>query len=385
MKMVQKMSALERIITVLERKIPDKVPSFCLGGDFDFVERFMQSPYALTDEDMQQLDKDKISYRIPFIHSIIAKFSPPDILPAGLDAKIDLCWQTYNGTLPFKLDTINNFVTQNGGNFKIVVREQGIPHWWYAGPALLTKENIEEYWSKQKLLKPDELGIRNFIKTRKTMLKNYDIIVSQGIGGPFENCVFGIGHANFARFARKEPSYLQQHIDFQWETFEEPSLKYLMNTKPEVVMCGDDYGYNSGLQMPAKEWRKYIKPKLAEYVKYAHDGGAKFILHSCGDLHEIFPDFVEIGIDGVESLRPTHNDLKMYREKYPEITLIGTVDDSEMLKYQTPDFIRNSVKESIKLLGKKGGYIPGPTNFLLDQPPENIVALYKTIQEFGKY
>jgi len=43
------------------------------------------------------------------------------------------------------------------------------------------------------------------------------------------------------------------------------------------------------------------------------------------------------------------------------------------------------VKENIKTLGKKGGYIPGPPNFLLDQPPENIVGLFKTIKEFGKY
>ncbi|KKL90122.1 hypothetical protein LCGC14_1907870, partial [marine sediment metagenome] len=60
-----------------------------------------------------------------------------------------------------------------------------------------------------------------------------------------------------------------------------------------------------------------------------------------------------------------------------------TVDDSEMLIYESPEFIRNSIKKSIKTLGKKGGYIPGPTNFLLDQPPENIVALFKSIQEFG--
>ena len=98
--MGEKMSALERILTVLEGKIPDKVPSFCLGGDFDFVEKFMNSPYALTDEDMKQLDKDKISYSPPFMHAIIAKFSPPEILSGGLDAKIDLCWRTIGTGLP---------------------------------------------------------------------------------------------------------------------------------------------------------------------------------------------------------------------------------------------------------------------------------------------
>ncbi|MHA1490246.1 MAG: uroporphyrinogen decarboxylase family protein [Promethearchaeota archaeon] len=379
------MSALERILTVLEGKIPDRVPSFCLGGDFQFVDNFMKSPYALTEEDMTQLDRDKVAYKQPFIHAIIAKFSPPEILPSGLDAKIDLCWQTVGGASILKLDFTDNFITQNGGYFKVLVRDSGIPHFWYTGPGLLKKEHVEAYWNKEKELKPNKTSFSQLSKIRRTMLKKYDIVVAQGISGPFENCVFGIGLANFARFARKDPAFLQEHIDFQWETFEKPSLNMLMERKPDIVMCGDDYGFNAGLQINVKYWRKFIKPILANYVNIAHDGGAKFILHSCGDIHEVFPDFIELGIDGIESLKPKNNDLAMYREKYPEITLVGTIDDSEMLIYESPEFIRNSVKESIKLLGKKGGYIPGPTNFLLNHPAENIVALFKAIQEFGKY
>ncbi|KKL76026.1 hypothetical protein LCGC14_2049030, partial [marine sediment metagenome] len=344
---VQKMSALERVLTVLEGKIPDRVPSFILGGDCDFVYRFMNSPYKLSEEDMKQLEKDRVSFRIPFIHSVIAKFSPPDILHGGIDAKIDMCWSTTGGGL-IKLDFIDKVLMNNGGTFDTFVKDDGIPHSWYTGPALLKKEHIEGYWEKEKELNPNPAGFRNLSRIRKTMLEKYDIVVSQGITGPFENCIFGIGHANFTRFARKDPKFLQQHIDFQWETIEEPSLKLLMNQKPDVVMCGDDYGFNRGLQISVIQWRKYIKPKLAEYVKYVHDDGAKFVLHSCGNIGQIFPDFVEIGIDGVESLKPKNNDLQMYQEKYPEITLIGTVDDSEMLIYESPEFIRNSIKKSIK-------------------------------------
>ena len=102
--MTVKMSALDRVLTVLDGKVPDRVPSFCLGGDYEFVERFMKSSYALTKEDMQQIDSDKVSYNVPFIHSIIAKFSPHEILKGGLDAKIDMCWQFVNRNPPIKLD-----------------------------------------------------------------------------------------------------------------------------------------------------------------------------------------------------------------------------------------------------------------------------------------
>ncbi len=385
MKTTEEVTALENVLCVLDGKIPDRVPSFCLGGDFDFVHKFMNSPYALTEEDKNQLDKDKVSYAIPFIHAVVAKFGSPKLLPGGLDAKIDLCWKTVGGADLLNFDFTDEFVTANGGLFKIVVRDEGIPHFWYAGPSLLKKEHVKIYWEREKDIAPKKAGFKNLKKQRNNMLKKYDIVVSNGISGPFENCVFGIGFANFAHYARKYPDFLQEHLDFQFNVIHEPALKFLMDTKPEVVMCGDDYGYNQGLQINVKSWRKFIKPVLAKYVKIAHDGGAKFILHSCGGIGEIFPDFVEIGIDGVESLKPISNDLAMYREKYPEITLVGTIDDSELLIYESPEKVKKSVKESVKVLGKKGGYIPGPTNFLLDQPPENIVALYKTIQEFGKY
>ncbi|MHA2183088.1 MAG: hypothetical protein ACXAAH_16845, partial [Promethearchaeota archaeon] len=216
------MSALERVLTVLEGKIPDRVPSFILGGDYDFVDRFMKSPYKLTEEDMKLLDSDRVSFMIPFIHSIIAKFSPPDIFPGGIDAKIDMCWSTTGGGL-INMDFTDRVLNNNGGTFDAFIKENGVPHLWYTGPALLKKEHIEEYWEKERELKPNPAVFRNLSRIRKTMLEKYDIVVSQGITGPFENCVFGIGHANFTRFARRDPGYLQRHVDFQWETFEEPS------------------------------------------------------------------------------------------------------------------------------------------------------------------
>jgi uroporphyrinogen decarboxylase len=124
---------------------------------------------------------------------------------------------------------------------------------------------------------------------------------------------------------------------------------------------------------------------LEKFIKRTHERGAKFILHTCGDIHEIFSDIVEMRVDGVHSLQPQINDLKTYRKKHPKFPLIGTIDDAETLKFQSPENIRTSVRDSIKLLGKKGGYIPGPTNYLLDQPPDNVVTLFKSIQEFGRY
>jgi hypothetical protein len=51
------------------------------------------------------------------------------------------------------------------------------------------------------------------------------------------------------------------------------------------------------------------------------------------------------------------------------------------LKNETPNIIKKVVKKAINDLGP-GGFIPGPTNFLLDQPPKNIIAMIQAINDY---
>lgn len=72
-------------------------------------------------------------------------------------------------------------------------------------------------------------------------------------------------------------------------------------------------------------------------------------------------------------------------DEYQTRLLVVESQIQDPQKFKSPQYIRNFLKENIKVLGKNGGFIPGPTNTLLDHSPENIVTLFKAIQEFGKY
>ena len=73
---------------------------------------------------------------------------------------------------------------------------------------------------------------------------------------------------------------------------------------------------------------------------------------------------------------------KLIKSKFGDkIALLGTIDDSNLLKFSTPSEIKKSVTKSIKELGP-GGYVPGATNTLLDQPVENVIAMYDAIREY---
>ncbi|MFX0060042.1 MAG: hypothetical protein ACFE8J_17225, partial [Candidatus Heimdallarchaeota archaeon] len=108
------LNSLERILMILDGEKPDRVASLCLGADYDFIHKFMNSPFAITEDDLLQFERDSLSFNVPSNQYLIAKFSPPYILPAGLNAKIDMCWETVIPGSMTKAKNMDGFVFSNG-------------------------------------------------------------------------------------------------------------------------------------------------------------------------------------------------------------------------------------------------------------------------------
>ena len=65
----------------------------------------------------------------------------------------------------------------------------------------------------------------------------------------------------------------------------------------DSFMSWQDFGAQSGLMIRVEEFRELYKPGLARVVCATHEQGLRFVLHSCGELRELIPDFIEIGVD----------------------------------------------------------------------------------------
>jgi uroporphyrinogen decarboxylase len=191
--------------------------------------------------------------------------------------------------------------------------------------------------------------------------------------------------AQVAKFSRKDPKFLEEILEKNFEV-QGKGLERMMKLGKNLpaVMCGDDWGYNHGLQMPVKFWRQFIKPILKRYVEIVHSYECKFLIHSCGNIGEIFPDLIELGIEGVESLQPTINDLPGLKQKYGDkIALLGTIDDTNLLVNGTKERVWTEVTTMVKTLGKGSGYIPGATNTLLDAKVKNVKTMIEAIQSIN--
>jgi uroporphyrinogen-III decarboxylase len=64
----------------------------------------------------------------------------------------------------------------------------------------------------------------------------------------------------------------------------------------------------------------------------------------------------------------------------------GGVDTQRTLPFGTPDEVRAEVRERIRIFGVGGGFVFNTThNVQACVPPENLLALYESVREYGRY
>jgi uroporphyrinogen decarboxylase len=150
-----------------------------------------------------------------------------------------------------------------------------------------------------------------------------------------------------------------------------------LNYPIDGFFVGDDYGQQRGLMMSPGTWRKLIKPNLAKMFEKAKSAGRTVALHSCGDLSAILGDLIDIGLDIYQTVQPEIYDLKKIKENFgAHLTFWGGISTQKALPYVTPGEVKRIARETIKILGKGGGYIAAPTHQVpADVPVENIIAL----------
>ena len=115
--------------------------------------------------------------------------------------------------------------------------------------------------------------------------------------------------------------------------------------------------------MPPKDYRTYVFPWIRQICKAAHKRDCKVLLHSDGDLLEIFDDIVKCGIDVINPIESTtaNQDYDIFKlhEKYGDkITFAGNLSPI-MLAMGDISEIEANAKRLIRELAPNGGYIFG--------------------------
>lgn len=149
----------------------------------------------------------------------------------------------------------------------------------------------------------------------------------------------------------------------------------------DCVLYGDDWGQQKGLIMGPDLWRQFIKPSLKVMYEKVKANGMYVGQHSCGDISEVFPDLVDMGLDIYNTFQPEIYDIELMKKLYgSNVTFYGGISTQRILPYGSVDELKNEMKRIMTVMGKNGGYIVAPTHAIPgDVPIENILAFLDVV------
>jgi uroporphyrinogen decarboxylase len=157
----------------------------------------------------------------------------------------------------------------------------------------------------------------------------------------------------------------------------------------QVFTYWDDLNSQSGWMISPDIYRKIIKPKqrrLVEAIKSKTD--AKLFFHGCGAVYDLVPHLIDLGFDIVNPVQVSAAgmDTKRLKAEYGQDIVFwgGGVDTQHVLPFGSPQEVRDEVRRRIDDLAPGGGFVFAAIhNVQAFVPPENIVAAFDTVLEYG--
>ena len=157
----------------------------------------------------------------------------------------------------------------------------------------------------------------------------------------------------------------------------------------DLLWMGEDLSTQRGPMISMDLYRKSVRPWHARFVELAKAYDLPVMFHSCGSCSWLFEDFIEIGIDAVETLQPEATDMDPEHLKTAfgdRLAFHGCMTTGGIMVDGSPEEVLEASQHLLHTMMPGGGYALAPTHQLQDNSPtENVVALYEAAIEFGRY
>jgi uroporphyrinogen decarboxylase len=156
----------------------------------------------------------------------------------------------------------------------------------------------------------------------------------------------------------------------------------------DVYVTTDDMAFKTAPFFSPKVFRQLVMPR---YRRLREKVTLPWIIHSDGNLLPFMDDLASLGIAGIHPNEKGAMDPRVTKQRYGArssgggICVLGNVD-LNLLGMAAPEEVDEEVRSLIRDLGPDGGYIVTSGNSLAGYLiPENVLALSRAVQKYGKY
>lgn len=229
----------------------------------------------------------------------------------------------------------------------------------------------------------DERIVRQIYEQAKGWNKEETVLSGSHRDTLWEKCYMLVGMENAMCFFHTEPDAMREVLhrimDFQLGI-----AQHYLSLGVEMVSMGDDLGTQCGLLLSPEMIREFLVPEYKRLFSVYKTRDVLVSFHSCGHIEPILDVFMDLGVDILNPIQATANDLESVRRKTAgRMALRGGIS-SGLIASGPMSAIREEVRHRIWQLGRDGGYFCGPDQGM-PWPKENYEAFENAVDEFGKY
>ena len=244
-------------------------------------------------------------------------------------------------------------------------------------------EDIEDH--HYTLPEVDEVKLRE--EMEKLIANRGDRFVVAGIGfSMFERAWTLCSMENVLMAMIASPEALDQLLNDICE-YHLKLIRIMLEYDVDVIYFGDDWGQQKGLIMGKPHWMRFIYTQMKRLYAEVKAKGKYVLQHSCGDIHEILPELVDIGLDCYQTFQPEIYDIQQVKDTIGDrLSFWGAISTQQLLPFADPETVQKETVRIMNILGKNGGYIASPTHAVPgDVPPENIMAMLEVFANQEKF
>ncbi|MBN1315626.1 MAG: hypothetical protein JXA42_09170 [Anaerolineales bacterium] len=329
------MKPRDRILAVLEHRIPDRVPRFEIWIEKEVVGELGQGDLADTHANLGQ-------------DSIMMPTQTPDDTNYWRDG-IDHLGQVWQGGtyVDGVVDTDEDLVRYS-------------PPLEYAR-AFFDREIIQSARDRY----PDHLlfyGTHN---------------------GPFTAGYMAMGFERFFVRLADDPAFIHRLLAARtgWCI---AVYQKAIELGAELIILGDDAAHNTGPMISPRMWRQFILPYHKQIVESLE---VPVIWHSDGNIEKLLPMAVEAGFAGIHSIEPTAGmDLERFKQEFGrDLAAVGNLDVNVLFDADL-EAVRREVDRCMRQGAPGGRYMFSSCNSIFEgMNADAVLEMFRYEAEVGRY
>ena len=209
-------------------------------------------------------------------------------------------------------------------------------------------------------------------------------LVVCGPGGVLENVIALVGYENMCYMSVDEPELLE---DIFAQVGERLVRYYRVCGQFDAVgamISNDDWGFNTQTMLSPADMRRYVFPWHQRIVEAIRESGRPAILHSCGQLKDVYGDVIRLGYAAKHSYEDVIEPVEQaYEHLHGSLAVLGGIDLNFVCR-ATPEAIFRRSLAMLERTAERGGYALGTGNSVPTYVPvENYLAMIAAVHAVG--